>query len=170
VLRRISPEAEARIDTLAANVMETILLAANTLHCTVLQAFLRFCQNGLNLGTGGSGAAACSMCGALHAARLSHLVQCGAVWVLLDEQCPGLNWDCSADDRWTFLFGSRTQTSDDAAMLCLAWDAISAGVQAGRFAGDGFEAACARLVALSKRSGSTGRCASLLAQSAPSAV
>jgi hypothetical protein len=170
VLRRIGPEAEALTDTLAANTLETILLASNILHCTAMQAFLRFAQNGLNLGSGGSGAAACPMCGASPAARLSHLVQCGAVWVLLDEQCPGLGWDCSAPNRWHFLFGSLVNNSDEAAMLCLVWDVISAGAQAGRFAGDGFDAAKARLIALSKRSGSISRCALLLAQPVPAVV
>jgi hypothetical protein len=167
VLRRMGPEYEIHIDTLAANTLEVIILASANLHCTGMQAFLRFCQNGINICAGSGGATSCPMCGAPMAARLSHIVQCGAVWVFLAEQCPGLNWDFSAQNRWMFLFGSMVQDSNSAASLCLAWDSITAGVQAGRFAGNGFEAASARLIALSKRIGPTGRLASLLAQPIP---
>jgi hypothetical protein len=47
-------------------------------------------------------------------------------------------------------------------MLALAWDAIIAGVQAGQFAGSGFETCLARLLVSSKRLGHTGRLATAL--------
>jgi hypothetical protein len=112
----------------------------------------------------GGGVANCPMCGAELAARLSHLVQCGAVWVFLAEYCPGLGWDYSAPGRWRFLLGSESRNSDSAAMLCLAWDAIYAGSLAGRFAGNGFEACTARIIAMSKRPGNAGRIATAMMQ------
>jgi hypothetical protein len=163
----MGPECEIHIDTLAANALEVIILASANLHCTGMQAFLRFCQNGINISAGIGGATSCPMCGAPMAARLSHIVKCGAVWVFLAEQCPGLGWDFSAPERWQFLFGSLVSNSDDAAMLCLAWDSITAGINTGRFAGVGFEAACARQVALTKRPGKTGLLATSMAQAPP---
>jgi hypothetical protein len=136
-------------------------LASAILHCTALQAFLRLAQNAFVFNHA-SGAAECPFCRAPNAARLSHLVNCGAIWVFLAEHCPGLGWDFSAPDRWCHLFGSEAHDSDAACMLALAWDAIHSGAQAGRFAGEGFDGAVSRLIALSKRSGAAGRFAQSL--------
>jgi endonuclease/exonuclease/phosphatase family metal-dependent hydrolase len=161
VLRRIGDPQARLVNIMASNLLDTIILASSILHCTALAALLRLSQNALVPGLPGAGAA-CPFCGAQLAARLSHLVVCGAVWVFLAEHCVGLGWDFSAPDRWTYLFGSCSSTSDSAAMLALAWDSLLAGSQAGRFAGDGFAGAVSRLVALSKRSGTVGRLASAM--------
>jgi endonuclease/exonuclease/phosphatase family metal-dependent hydrolase len=170
VLRRIGDAALAEVNIMAANILDTIILASSILHCTALQAFLRVSQNGLTLGGASCGVACCPMCGAEGAARLSHLVQCGVVWVFLAEHCPGLGWDYSAPERWRLLFGMYSCDSWSASLLCLAWDAISAGSMAGRFAGEGFEAAVSRLVSVSKRPGHSGRVATALMLPPPLAV
>jgi hypothetical protein len=106
----------------------------------------------------------CPLCNAAQAGRLSHLLDCGAAWVFLAESCPGLAWDFSASDRWQLLLGASVQDSESAAALCVAWDAIVAGVHAGRFGGSGFEACVARLTAMCSRPGHVGRVALLLKQ------
>jgi predicted RNA-binding Zn-ribbon protein involved in translation (DUF1610 family) len=159
-------EFEEHVDNMAAYSLEVIILASTILHCTAMQSFLRFCQNGITIGAGG-GSHSCPMCGASMAARLSHIVRCGVVWVFLAEHCAGLRWDFSAPDRWTLLFGSGAQNAAEAAMLCLAWDAIVAGINAGRLAGVGFDAAVARRVALSKRPGQTGMLATCMGLAPP---
>jgi hypothetical protein len=157
----------AMVDIVAADLFDSIILAASIFHCTVMVALLRVSQNGLTIGAVGGGAAHCPMCGAEYAARLSHLVQCGAVWVFLAEFCPGLAWDYSHPDRWGFLLGSRVTDSDSAGLLALAWDTIAAGVQAGRFAGCGFQASSARLSANVQRSGHSGRLAAVIRSNPP---
>ncbi len=59
--------------------------------------------------------------------------------------------------------------SSDACKLALVWDIIHAGAQAGRFAGEGFNGSVARLIALSKRPGTTGRAAGAMMEP-PSAM
>jgi hypothetical protein len=167
VLRRLGEEHVQRVDTLAGYAMDTILLASNSLHCTALHAFLRFVQNAFVMHTSSSSVSACSFCGAPLAHRLSHLLVCGGVWVFLAEHCAGLRWDFSAPSRWHFLFGSEAHDSTSACMLVVVWDAIHAGVQSGRFAGDGFEGAVARLIALSKRPGLAGRIAQAVSDAPP---
>jgi hypothetical protein len=168
VLRRLGEDALRDLHTLAGDLLDLILLASVNLHCSVMQAVLRFSQNGLLLGRGGSGAA-CPFCGALAAFRLSHILTCGGVWVFIDEHCPGSGLDCSHPRRWSFLFGTGTDNSDRASMICLIWDAIFAGILAGRFAGDAFAGAVARIIAVSKRPGVTGRLA-IAMMTPPSAV
>jgi hypothetical protein len=149
------------VDNVANNLLDCIILASTNLHCTALQAFLRFSQNAFVLGQA-AGAPPCPFCNASQAARLSHFLRCGAIWVLLAENCPGLGWDYAAPDRWQFLFGSRVTDSCGASKLALVWDIIHAGAQAGRFGNEGFNGSLSRLVALSKRPGATGRVASAL--------
>jgi hypothetical protein len=97
------------------------------------------------------------------------LLVCGGVWVFLAEHCHGLGWDFSAPNRWHFLFGSEVSDSESASMLVVVWDAIHAGVQAGRFAGDGFDGSVARIIALGKRPGTAGQIAQAI-MGAPPAV
>jgi hypothetical protein len=158
VLRRMGDDHLLSNNIVASSILDVIISAANNLNCTAMQAFIRVSQNGLNICTGG-GQSSCPPCGAELSARLSHLVECGAVWAFLAEECPGLGWDFSAEDRWTFLLGSRASDSDSATMLCLAWDAIQAGAIAGRFGGDAHEACIVRLRATCGRSGLAGRLA-----------
>jgi hypothetical protein len=152
---------------MATHLLDSIILASVNLHCTALQAFLRFAQNAFVLGQ--AAGAPCPFCNAPLAARLSHFLRCGAIWVLLAENCPGLGWDFAAPDRWQFLFGSRVTDSCGASKLALVWDIIHAGAQAGRFGNEGFHGSLSRLVALSKRPGTTGRSASAL-QEPPQAI
>jgi hypothetical protein len=159
VLRRLGEDQVGMVEVMASNVLDTIILASLNFPCTALHAFLRFAQNAFVISPGNAGLAPCGFCGAAQAFRLSHLLMCGAIWVFLAEQCPGLGWDFSAPNRWHFLFGSNASDSVSACMLVLAWDAIHAGVQAGRFAGNAFDGAVARLIALSKRPGMVGQLA-----------
>jgi hypothetical protein len=52
-------------------------------------------------------------------------------------------------------------------MLCLAWDCIQAGFNAGRFGRVGVDGCLSRLVALSGRPGQTGLLARALSQPPP---
>jgi hypothetical protein len=153
VLRRLQVEDDSLHSMMATSILDTILLASNILNCTGLQAFLRVAQNAFMLGAVGDTDSPCPLCGASNAARLSHLVRCGAVWVYLAEECPGLQWDYSHPDRWQFLLGSLVQDSSQAARLCIAWDSIYAGANAGRFGRDGYDGCKARLQALCCRAG-----------------
>jgi hypothetical protein len=157
------------VDTMAANTLRTITLASNILHCTVLTAFLRFAQNGFTIGVQGDSSQPCPLCGAQAAARLSHVLNCGALWVFLAEECPGLGWDYSSPSRWQLLFGTHATDNNSAAQLCLAWDCIQAGFNAGRFGRVGVEGCLSRLVALSNRPGPTGQLARTLTQPPPPA-
>jgi hypothetical protein len=149
---------------MATFLLESIILASAILQCTAMQPLLRICQNGLTVSHPGDTLNFCPLCNAEQAGRLSHLLNCGAAWVFLAEHCPGLGWDFSASDRWQLLLGASVQDSESAAALCLAWDAIVAGVHAGRFGGCGFEACIARLTAMCSRPGHVGRVARLLQQ------
>jgi hypothetical protein len=155
ILRRLGEQHVPRANEMATFLLDSIVLASANLHCTAMQALLKLAQNAFVFNTSNV-LSHCSMCGAAGAARTSHLLVCGAVWVFLAESCPGLAWDFSAPDRWMFLFGSQVTDTDSAAMLALAWDAIHSGSQVGRFAGDGFDGAMCRLTALSKRPGKAG--------------
>jgi hypothetical protein len=155
------------VDTMANNTLRTITLASSILHCTVLTVFLRFAQNGFTSGVQGDSTQPCPLCGAQAAARLSHVLNCGGLWVFLAEECPGLGWDYSASDRWQLLFGTQVTTNDSAAQLCLAWDCIQAGFNAGRFGRVGVEGCLSRLVALVNRPGTTGQLARTLLQPPP---
>jgi hypothetical protein len=149
------------VDTLAGNLLDCIILAASNLHCTALQALLRVAQNAFALGQA-SGTAECPFCLAPQAARISHFLRCGAIWVFLAENCPGLGWDFSSPDRWQLLLGSGVTDSSSAGMLTLVWDIVHAGAQAGRLGNVGLTGAMSRLVALSKRPGQQGRFAAAL--------
>jgi hypothetical protein len=164
VLRRIHIEDPSIIDTTAMDVLKVISLVNDTLHCTALTAFLRLSQNAFSIGIHGDASQPCPLCGAPAAARLSHVCTCGALWVFLAEECPGLGWDYSSPHRWRFLFGSLATDAHSAALLCLAWDCIQAGLNAGRFGQHGNEGCLSRLVALANRPGVTGRLARALSQ------
>jgi hypothetical protein len=169
ILRRLSDEHLTFVDSMATNLLDTIILAAVNLHCTGLQALLRLCMNAFVLGQA-SGAQPCPFCTAGQAARISHLLVCGAIWLFLDEHCPGLEWDCSSPSRWRLLLGSQSTNSTNAAMLALVWDIIHAGAQAGRFSSSGVLGMSARLIALSKRPGIVGQLARQLSAPPPVAV
>jgi hypothetical protein len=96
------------------------------------------------------------LCGAERSARFSNLLRCGAAWVLMVEHCPSLGWDFSCE-----IVGSS----------CWAlWDVLAAGISAGRFGGDAWQACQARVVALSRRPGHTGRVAAALHLPGPPVV
>jgi hypothetical protein len=164
VLRRSGIEDRNIVVDMADNIVRTITLASTNLHCTVLSAFLRLAQNGLLLGVHGDSLQPCPLCGAQAAARLSHALNCGGLWVFLDEECPGLGWDCSSPDRWRLLLGTQALDCNSAAMLCIAWDVIQAGFNAGRFGRGGIAGCMSRLVSLATRPGFTGRTARALTQ------
>jgi hypothetical protein len=170
VLRRNGIEDPLVLNSMAKFTMKAITLASEHLHCSLLSAFLRFAQNGLTICTAGDASHACPLCGAQAAARLSHLVRCGALWLFLDENCPGLGWDYSAPDRWQNLFGARVQDPSSAAMLCLAWDCIQAGLNAGRFGREGTAGCLSRLIALVNRPGLPGQLARALTAPPPLVV
>jgi hypothetical protein len=167
VLRRNGIEDPHVLHAMAKFSLQVITMASEHLHCSLLSAFLRFAQNGLTICTTGDASHACPLCGAQAAARLSHLVRCGALWLFLDENCPGLGWDCSAPDRWQYLFGASVQDSASAALLCLAWDCIQAGLNAGRFGREGTEGCLSRLIALVNRPGLPGQLARALTTPPP---
>jgi hypothetical protein len=158
ILRRLGDDHLRLVDTMATQLLDSILLASANLNCTGLQAFLKLSMNAFVLGQAG-GFQPCPFCAAWQAGRLSHFLQCGAIWLFLDEQCPGLAWDFSSLDRWKLLLGSRATDSFSAGMVALVWDIIHAGAQAGRFGNDGVAGMLARLVALCKRPGHTGQLA-----------
>jgi hypothetical protein len=164
VLRRRQVEDPELHNIMATFLLEVIIMSSTILNCTALQSFLRICQNGLTVSHPGDTLQACPLCQAVQAGRLSHLLNCGAVWLFLAEHCPGLAWDFSASERWQLLLGASVQDSESAAALCVAWDTLASGVQAGRFGGCGFEACAARLTALCSRPGHVGRVARLLRQ------
>jgi hypothetical protein len=170
VLRRIQIEDDQIIDSMATNTLDTIILATLHLNCTAMQAFLRMSQNGFSIGAVGDASSPCPLCEAPSAARLSHLLNCGALWLFLDEECPGLAWDFAHANRWQFLFGTLVSDSFGAALLCLAWDCIHAGIQAGRFGRVGLAGCVSRLQALCNRSGTTGQFARVLHHPAIPAV
>ncbi len=170
VLRRHGIDSMDLINSMAVIILRTITLASNNLHCTVLTAFLRLAQNGLSLGVHGDSSQPCPLCGAQAAARLSHALNCGGLWVFLDEECPGLGWDCSSSDRWQLPFGTQTHDNNSAAMLCLAWDCFQAGFNAGRFGRVGVEGCLSRLIALANRPGVIGLLARANAQPPPLVV
>jgi hypothetical protein len=170
VLRRNGIENMEVVNNMAASTLRTITLASSILHCTVLTAFLRFAQNGFTIGVQGDSSQPCPLCGAQAAARLSHVLNCGGLWVFLAEECPGLGWDYSSPIRWQLLFGTHAINANSAAQLCLAWDCIQAGLNAGRFGRVGVEGCLSRLVALSNRSGPTGQLARTLMQPPPPAA
>jgi hypothetical protein len=170
VLRRNGIEDPLVLNSMAKYTMKVITLASEHLHCSLLSAFLRFAQNGLTICTAGDASHACPLCGAQAAARLSHLVRCGALWLFLDESCPGLGWDFSAPNRWQNLFGARAYDSSSAALLCLAWDCIQAGLNAGRFGREGTEGCSSRLIALVNRPGLPGQLARALTTPPPLVV
>jgi hypothetical protein len=162
VLRRIHVDDPAIHEVITLDVLKVISLAKDILHCTVLTAFFRLSQNAFSIGIHGDAAQPCPLCGAAAAARLSHVCMCGALWVFLAEECPGLGWDCSSPHRWRFLFGSLAVDAHSAALLCLAWDCVQAGLNAGRFGQHGIAGCVSRLVALAARPGDTGRLARAL--------
>jgi hypothetical protein len=164
VLRRNGIEDMNIVNDIANHVLRTITLASTNLHCTVTSAFLRLAQNGLSLGVHGDAMQPCPLCGAPAAARLSHALNCGGLWVFVDEECPGLGWNCSSPDRWRLLLGTQAHDCDSAAMLCLIWDIIQAGFNAGRFGRDGIAGCMSRLVSLAARPGFTGRTARAITQ------
>jgi hypothetical protein len=164
VLRRNGIDDNNFINDITNDIVRTITLAASNLHCTVLSAFLRLAQNGLLLGVHGDSLQPCPLCGAPAAARLSHALNCGGLWVFVCEECPGLGWDCSSQDRWRLLLGARATDSDSSAMLCLLWDSLHTGFNAGRFGRDGVASCLSRLIALTARPGHTGRLARALTQ------
>jgi hypothetical protein len=158
ILRRLGDDHLIHVEIMATNILDSIILSSTNLPCTVLQALLSLSQNAFVLGQA-SGAQPCPFCTALQGARLSHFLRCGAIWVFLDEHCPGLGWDFSSPDRWQLLLGRQVTNSLSAGMLALVWDVIHAGAQAGRFGREGFAGMVARLLALSKRPGHTGHLA-----------
>jgi hypothetical protein len=161
VLRRMDDTFIVYMNPLATSILETVILASSLLHSSSLQAFLRVSQNGLPFAVQ-AGGSDCPLCGAGGAARLSHLLRCGAAWVFLAEHCPGRGWDFSHQDRWQFLLGSLVHDAESAAQLCLAWDFLVAGVSAGRFGSEAWQACTARATAMSRRPGHTGRVAAAL--------
>jgi hypothetical protein len=164
VLRRNGIEDMNIVNDIASDLIRTITLASTNLHCTVLAAFLRLVQNGLSFGMHGVSLQPCPLCGAPAAARLSHALNCGGLWVFVSEECQGLGWDCSSHDRWRLLLGAQAVDCDSSAMLCLLWDILQAGLNAGRFGRDGIDGCMSRLVSLSARPGFTGRTARAIAQ------
>jgi hypothetical protein len=166
ILRRLGDDYIIHAEVMATHILDSIILASTNLHCTVLQALLSLSQNAFVLGQA-SGAQPCPFCTALQGARLSHFLRCGAIWVFLDEHCPGLGWDLSSPDRWQLLLGRQVSDSLSAGMLALVWDIIHAGAQAGRFGREGFAGMSARLLALSKRPGHTGHLARQLSTPPP---
>jgi hypothetical protein len=167
VLRRNGVDDVSIHHDIANDIVRTIILAATNLHCTELSAFLRLAQNGLLLGVHGDSLQPCPLCGAPAAARLSHALNCGALWVFVCEECPGLGWDCSSHDRWRLLVGARATDNDSSAMLCLLWDALHAGFNAGRFGREGVASCMSRLIALTARPGYAGRMARAMTQPPP---
>jgi hypothetical protein len=155
ILRRLGDDYNNQVDNMAANLLDTIILASVPLHCTALQAILSMSQNGFVLGQA-AGTLGCPFCSAGQGARLSHFLLCGAIWCFLDEHCHGLGWDFSHPERWQLLLGRFVDDSSSAGMLALVWDIIHAGAQAGRFGNDGCAGMLSRLTVLSKRSGQTG--------------
>jgi hypothetical protein len=169
ILRRLGDDFIPHTATLATMLLDSVILASSNLTCTDLQALLRISQNAFVLGQT-AGVLPCPFCEAEQAARLSHFLCCGAIWLFLDEQCPGLGWDCSSPVRWQQLFGSQSTDAFSAGMLALVWDLIHAGAQAGRFGNNGVAGMLARLVALSKRPGYTGLLARHMSAAQPVAV
>jgi hypothetical protein len=155
ILRRLGEPYILQVDSMATNLLDTIILASVPLPCSALQALLSLSQNGFVLGQA-TGTPGCPFCSADQGARLSHFLLCGAIWCFLDEHCQGLGWNFSHPERWQLLLGSGVADSSSAGMLALAWDIIHAGAQAGRFGNDGCSGMLSRLTALSKRSGSSG--------------
>jgi hypothetical protein len=155
------------INMMATNLLDAIILASSIFSCTELHAILRLAQNAFSLGAVGDASSPCPLCEAPSAARLSHLVRCGALWLFLDEECPGLGWDCSLHLRWQFLFGSQVRDSCSAALLALTWDVIYAGTQAGRFGQDGLAGCMSRMRALCCRPGQSAQLTRLLMQPPP---
>jgi hypothetical protein len=162
VLRRMDERYVDDSKALATNILETVILAASVLHSSSMQAFIRVSQNGIVFSAGVGGRSECPLCGAGNATRLSHLLRCGAAWVFLAEHCPGLGWDFSDPSRFRFLLGSLVEDADSAAKLCLVWDFLVAGVSAGRFGQDAWQACAARATAMARRPGHTGRVAASL--------
>jgi hypothetical protein len=169
ILRRLGDEFFPHTEVSATQLLDTIILASSNLTCTGLQALLRLSQNAFALGQS-AGALPCPFCSADQAARLSHFLRCGAIWLFLDEHCPGLGWDCSSPDRWLLLLGRQSTDSFSAGKLAVVWDLIHAGAQAGRFGCNGVAGMVARLTALSKRPGQTGLLARQLVAHQPLAL
>ncbi len=169
ILRRMGEDFLPHIEVSATNLLDSVILASTNLNCTGLQALLRLSQNAFVLGQS-AGVLPCPFCEAEQAARLSHFLRCGAIWLYLDEQCPGLGWDFSSPDRWRLLLGWQVSDSRSASLLALVWDIIHAGAQAGRFGRSGVAGLAARHTALSKRPGYLGLLARQLAAHQPPAV
>jgi hypothetical protein len=169
ILRRLGDEYLHYLEATATQILETIVLASTNLNCTGVQALLRLSQNAFVLGQT-AGVLPCPFCEAAQAARLSHFLRCGAIWLFLDEQCPGLGWECSSPDRWQLLLGRQVNDSLSAGLLAVVWDTIHAGAQAGRFGCGGVAGMAARLIVLSKRPGHTGLLARQLVAPQPPAV
>jgi endonuclease/exonuclease/phosphatase family metal-dependent hydrolase len=169
ILRRLGDEFLPHLEASATQILDTIILASTNLPCTGIQALLRLSQNAFVLGQT-AGVLPCPFCEAEQAARLSHFLRCGAIWLFLDEQCSGLGWDCSSPDRWQLLLGRQTTDSLSAGLLAVVWDLIHAGAQAGRFGCGGVAGMVARLTALSKRPGHMGLLARQLVALQPTAV
>jgi hypothetical protein len=161
VLRRMNEDNSCHVNVMATYILDMIILAAVNLHCSVLQALFRVSMNALLLGQA-SGPQQCPFCTAARAARLSHFLVCGAIWLFLAEECPGLQWDFSAPGRWQLLLGSQATNSEEAAMIALVWDIVLAGALAGRFTSSGAQGMLARLIALTKRPGTVGQLARAL--------
>jgi hypothetical protein len=169
LLRRLGDDYLTHLEATATQILDCIILASTNLNCTGVQALLRLSQNAFVLGQA-AGVQPCPFCAAGQAARLSHFLRCGAIWLFLAEQCPGLGWEFSSPDRWQLLLGRQVTDSFSAGLLAVVWDTIHAGAQAGRFGSGGVAGMVARLTALSKRPGHTGLLARHLSAPQPLAV
>jgi hypothetical protein len=83
VLKQNQVECNNILSMMDTYAVDTIILATAILSCTELQAVLRFAQNGLTIAAAGVPNASCLLRGPPAAARLIHVVRCGALWVFL---------------------------------------------------------------------------------------
>jgi hypothetical protein len=136
---------------LGASLKATLELAAAVLSPGLLTSTLRLGTNSWATSHGnGNVAESCPFCGAAAADRVSHYIQCGAIYVWIEESVPDIHWPL--DDslgRVRAFFGGCDSTPDQSAATTIMHDLIHfAAKSARRNALDGRSALTARLRAV----------------------
>jgi hypothetical protein len=152
-LRKIVVQSQLPLDptVLGRTLRDSLMMAAAVLSPGLLASSIRLGTNSWATSHGfGNVAEECPFCRAGGGDRLSHYIQCGGMFVWVEESLPGLHWPI--DDpagRVSAFFGGCDRTPEHSAATAIMHDLIhSAAKSARRNAIDGKSALTARMRAV----------------------
>jgi hypothetical protein len=135
-LRTVFSRCQLPLDpvVLGRSLKESLTLAAAMLSPGLLVATLRLGTNSWATSHGfGNAAEACPFCSAAGGDRLSHYVQCGGIYVWLDESLPDIHWPLDDNlGRICAFFGGCDSTPAQGAATALIHDLIHSAAKSAR--------------------------------------